>query len=71
MLKGEEIAGIITIKNTGNAPAESITLVNSIPVGLELVSGEVENTYFEIKPGEMRELTALIKAKEAGNYTFN
>ncbi|RZB29567.1 MAG: hypothetical protein AEth_01078 [Candidatus Argoarchaeum ethanivorans] len=71
VLKGAEIAAITTIKNTGDAPANSITLINKIPAGLELVSGEVENTYFEIKPGEMRELTALVKAKEAGNYTFN
>ena len=71
VLKGAEIAAITTIKNTGDAPANSITLINKIPAGLELVSGEVENTYFEIKPGEMRELTALIRAKEVGNYTFN
>ena len=71
LLKGEEFTAITTIKNTGNAQAKSITLINNIPAGLELVSGEVENTYFEIKPGEMRELRALVRAKEVGNYTFN
>jgi uncharacterized repeat protein (TIGR01451 family) len=70
LLKGEETTVTITIKNEGDAPARNINIINKLPIGLELINGDLEDTYFEIKPGETRELRAVIKAKEVGNYTL-
>jgi len=70
VVKGEEITATILIKNVGDAPEDRITLINKLPVGLELVSGELENPDFELKPGEIQELEAVIRVVEVGDYTL-
>ncbi|RLG26315.1 hypothetical protein DRN85_03350 [Methanosarcinales archaeon] len=70
VLIDEEITATIIIKNVGDAPANDIDLINRLPAGLELVGGALEDKYHEIKPGDSRELNAVIRAAEVGNYTL-
>ncbi len=68
--RGEEITATILIRNVGDAPANDVDLITRLPPGLELVSGALEDKYHEIKPGSTREVEAVIRAVEVGNYTL-
>lgn len=70
LLQGEETTVTITVKNVGDAPARNINIINKLPAGLKLIDGDLEDTYFEIKPGEMRQLQAVLKATDTGNFTL-
>ena len=63
----------ITVKNDGDASAYRVE-VTSEPKsggdGLEVVDGGLDESFFEIPPGESENYSATIKGSRAGSYTF-
>ena len=61
----------ITVRNTGDAPATNVRVVDSLPEGLTMVDGRSQ-AVFEIGtlgPGESKIGKATMKASKVGTYT--
>ena len=58
------------VKNTGNCPAEDVTVVEELPEGLLTSDGE-DRLAFDagiLDPNQLKEFTAVLKATRAGTY---
>jgi hypothetical protein len=59
----------ISIKNMGEASAYKVEIISLIsPSGLEV--GSLDNSFFEIKPGESEQYSANVRGSKSGNYTI-
>jgi uncharacterized repeat protein (TIGR01451 family) len=63
----------ITVKNDGDASAYRVEVKaesKSGGNGLEVVEGSLEDSFFEIPPGESETYSATIKGSQCGSYAF-
>lgn len=61
----------VKISNTGKAPAKSILIDGTPPLGMEITQGDLRQVYDSIAPAEAKEYRVALKPKEAGNYSIN
>lgn len=59
----------ISIKNLGEASAYKVVLTSQVsPDGLDV--GSLDNSFFEIKPGQSEHYSATVRGSRSGNYTI-
>jgi len=61
----------VKITNTGKAPAKSVLIDGTPPLGMEIAQGDLRQVYDSIAPAEAKEYRVTLKPKEAGNYSIN
>ncbi len=61
----------IKVTNTGKAPAKSVLVDGTPPLGLAVSEGDFRQVYESIAPGERKEYRVVLKADEAGNFAIN
>ncbi|MCX9012460.1 MAG: BatD family protein [Candidatus Methanoperedens sp.] len=67
----DSIKATVTITNNGKAPAKSVLVEGSPPLGMKVVEGDLRQVYDLINPGEKIENRVTLKGTEAGNFTIN
>ena len=67
-LIGDDVAFNITIRNTGDGPAQNVYLQEAVPSGLEFASGlsQIEYDIGTLAPGDQRQVQLTLKAAKVG-----
>ncbi len=65
------IKATVKITNTGKAPAKSVLIDGTPPLGVEIAQGDLRQVYDSIAPAEAKEYRVTLKPKEAGNFSIN
>ncbi|MFZ2411865.1 MAG: BatD family protein [Candidatus Methanoperedens sp.] len=68
---GELIKATVKITNTGKATAKSVRVKGNVPLGMEVIDGNLIKDYEGINPAGIEEYRFTLKATEAGNYTIH
>lgn len=68
---GELIKTTVKITNTGKATAKSVRVKGNVPLGMEVIDGNLIKDYEGINPAGIEEYRFTLKATEAGNYTIH
>lgn len=67
----DSIKASVKITNTGKAPAKSVLIDGTPPLGMEIAQGDLRQVYDSIAPAEAKEYRVTLKSKEAGNFSIN
>jgi uncharacterized repeat protein (TIGR01451 family) len=68
--RGQPLTFLVTVVNTGQAPAHNVTLVDTLPEGLEHASGQKQLTFAlgTLAPGQARQVTYQVVARADGRW---
>lgn len=67
---GGLIKATVKITNIGKAPAKSVLVEGTPPMGMEVIEGDLRQVYDNIPPMESKEYRVGLKATETGNYSI-
>lgn len=66
---GEPAAVVVTVANSGNTTAESVTLQTVLPAGLSHLGGnDLETEVGTLRPGETRQITLAVTPTRPGQF---
>ncbi len=66
----DDIQYVITVRNTGDAPATNVRVADSLPAGMALTSGgtSINENIGTLDPGASKQLTYTVRASQTGTY---
>ncbi len=58
----------VKVTNTGRAPAKSVLIEGTPPLGMKVIEGDFRQVYDVVNPGESKEYRVILKATEPGSF---